>query len=65
MLGGEAATRMSRKPEIMADAAYVVLTKTGCELTGQFLIDDSILKENGITDMDQYAHVPGTISFSL
>lgn len=51
--------KMSRKPEIMADAAYMVLTKTGCDLTGQFLIDDEVLERNGITDMDQYAHVPG------
>lgn len=50
---------MSRKPEIMADAAYAILSKTGCELTGQFLIDDEILKQSGVADMDQYAHQPG------
>ena len=59
MLGGEAAVNMSRKPEIMADAAYEILTKRGCELTGKFLIDDAILAENGVTDMDQYANMPG------
>lgn len=51
--------KMCRKPEIMADAAYAILTKTGCELTGKFLIDDEILSENGVTDFDQYANVPG------
>lgn len=59
MLGGETAMSMSRKPEIMADAAYAILTKAGCELTGKFLIDDEILAQNGVTDMEQYAHVPG------
>lgn len=60
MLGGSTAMNMSRKPEIMADAAYAILSKTGCELTGQFLIDDEILKQSGVEDMDQYAHQPGT-----
>ena len=49
----------SRKPEIMADAAYAILTRTGCELTGKFLIDDEVLRDSGVTDMDQYSCVPG------
>ena len=61
MLGGDEAVKKCRKPEIMADAAYAVLTKTGCELTGKFLIDDEILAENGVTDFDQYANVPGKL----
>ena len=59
MLGGETAVRMSRKPDIMADAAYLVLTRDSREETGQFLIDDEVLKQHGITDMDQYANAPG------
>lgn len=59
MLGGQTGVEMSRKPEIMADAAYMILSKTGCEVTGQFLIDDTILMDHGVTDMDQYANVPG------
>lgn len=51
--------RMSRKPDIMADAAYLVLTRDSREETGQFLIDDEVLKQHGVTDMDQYANVPG------
>ena len=51
--------KMSRKPEIMADAAYVILNKNSKEFTGRFLIDDEVLTEHGVTDMDQYAHVPG------
>ena len=62
MLGGESAVNMSRKPEIMADAAYAILSKEGCEMTGQFLIDDEVLKQSGMTDIDQYSHVPGMCS---
>ena len=57
--GGEAAVAMSRKPDIMADAAHVILSKSDCGVTGQFLVDDTVLMEHGVTDMDQYAHVPG------
>ena len=59
MLGGDTAVKMSRKPEIMADAAYLILTQDSRSLTGKFLIDDEVLKEQGITDMDQYANAPG------
>ena len=63
MLGGEEAVRMSRKPEIMGDAAYFILTKNSRELTGQFLIDDEVVKQNGINDLEQYANVPGKLLF--
>ena len=59
MLGGDAAINMSRKPEIMSDAAYVILSQTGCSMTGQFLIDDQVLLDHGVTDLDQYANKPG------
>ena len=49
----------TRKPEIMADAAYAILTRPSREQTGRFLIDDEVLKEAGITDMEQYATQPG------
>jgi len=60
MLAGEAelARRSSRKPSIMADAAYAVLSKPSC-FTGNFCIDEEVLKAEGITDFDQYACVPG------
>jgi citronellol/citronellal dehydrogenase len=54
LLGGEALMRAARKPEIMADAAYTVFTKPARELTGQFLIDDTFLAENGVTDFEPY-----------
>jgi citronellol/citronellal dehydrogenase len=44
-----------RKPEIMADAAWHVLTASSRELTGQFLIDDEVLARAGIVNLDPYA----------
>jgi citronellol/citronellal dehydrogenase len=54
LLGGDAMMRASRKPEILADAAYAVFSKPSRELTGRFLIDDTFLAETGVTDFDQY-----------
>ena len=55
-------TRMCRTPEIMADAAHLVLTSdTG--VTGNFFIDDTLLAEHGVTDFDRYSVVPGTTRF--
>ncbi len=48
-----------RTPEIMADAAHAVLTRSAREGTGQFLIDDEVLAQAGITDLDRYAVRPG------
>jgi citronellol/citronellal dehydrogenase len=53
----------ARKPEIMADAAYAVLTSDARELTGQFLIDDEVLARSGVTDLDRYAVTPGNRDF--
>ena len=55
VLGGDAMAKMSRTPEIVADAAHAVLTKPATEFTGQFVIDEEILRENGVTDFAQYA----------
>lgn len=55
LLGGKSAVKHSRKPEIVADAAYLILTKPSKECTGNFFIDEEILKEHGITDLDKYA----------
>jgi citronellol/citronellal dehydrogenase len=54
LLGGDALMRMSRKPEILADAAYVVFNKDARQFTGRFLIDDVLLAEEGVTDFDRY-----------
>lgn len=47
-----------RKPEIMADAAHAVLTRASRELTGQFLIDEEVLREAGVSDFSRYAVDP-------
>jgi citronellol/citronellal dehydrogenase len=54
LLGGDAVIRMSRKPEIMGDAAHAILTKPSREFTGQFCIDDKILYAAGVRDFEQY-----------
>ncbi|HUZ33398.1 MAG TPA: NAD(P)-dependent oxidoreductase [Xanthobacteraceae bacterium] len=54
LLGGDAMMRASRKPDIMAEAAYAVFSRPSRELTGQFLIDDNFLAENGVTDFDRF-----------
>jgi len=58
LLGGEEAIKHSRKPEIVADAAYIILTKPSRKCTGNFFIDEEILIENGITDLGKYSVVP-------
>jgi citronellol/citronellal dehydrogenase len=54
LLGGEAMMLASRKPDIIADAAYLVFLKPSREFTGNFLIDDSFLVSEGVTDLDHY-----------
>jgi len=54
LLGGNAMMQRARKPEIVADAAYVIFSKPAREFTGRFLIDDNVLAENGIRDFDRY-----------
>jgi citronellol/citronellal dehydrogenase len=59
LLGGERVMRMSRTPEIMADAAYAIFLKPAKGFTGNFLIDDSFLASEGVTDFEKYRAVPG------
>ena len=59
LLGGKAAVNHSRKPEIVADAAYLILTQSSKQCTGNFFIDDEVLIEHGITDLSKYSVVPG------
>ena len=58
LLGGEQSIRGSRKPEIMADAAYEVLRRPSRECTGNFFIDDEVLASIGKTDLTEYAIDP-------
>ncbi len=57
--GGEDLVKEFRKPEIMADAAYGIVTKPSREFTGQHCIDDTFLFENGVTDLEKYSMRPG------
>ena len=52
---GQDNLRISRKPEIMADAAHVILTQAAKDHTGKFLIDETVLAEHGETDFEKYA----------
>jgi citronellol/citronellal dehydrogenase len=58
LLGGDAIMHMARKPEIVADAAYAVFANPARSFTGNFLIDDNFLAENGVTDFDRYRFDP-------
>jgi citronellol/citronellal dehydrogenase len=53
--------RKCRKPEILADAAWLILTSPAGTTSGNFFIDDTLLKEHGVTDFDRYAVTPGTL----
>ncbi len=58
LLGGESSMARARAPEIVADAAYVVLTSKSREVSGNFLIDEEVLRGAGISDFSGYASVP-------
>lgn len=58
VLGGDEGMRRSRKPEIMADAAHWVLTRSSRDVTGNFFIDDEVLAKMGVTDLSHYAVDP-------
>lgn len=59
MIGGEKLMSVSRKPEIVADAAAVIVSQSSRNCTGNFFIDELVLREQGITDFDHYAMQPG------
>jgi citronellol/citronellal dehydrogenase len=54
LLGGDALMRASRKPDILADAAHMIFCKDSRRFTGNFLIDDTFLAENGVAEFDHY-----------
>ncbi len=58
-------TAACRTPEILADAAYIILNRPAAESTGNFYVDDLVLASEGITDLDKYSVVPGTKDFLL
>jgi citronellol/citronellal dehydrogenase len=64
LLGGEALMNMSRTPDIMADAAYYILSKPSSGCTGNTFIDEDVLAAEGITDLSKYSVVPGASLFN-
>jgi citronellol/citronellal dehydrogenase len=54
LLGGDAVMRASRTPEILADAAHVIFNKPSREFSGNFLIDDTFLISEGVTNLERY-----------
>jgi citronellol/citronellal dehydrogenase len=63
LLGGDKIMRASRTAEIVADAAHIILTKPARDFTGQFIIDDTLLAEHGVTDFDRYRADPSSDLF--
>ena len=59
LLGGDEAMAGSRKPELYADAAYVVLTRPSRQCTGNMFLCEDVLADEGVTDFDQYAYMRG------
>ncbi|MGQ0508555.1 MAG: SDR family oxidoreductase, partial [Myxococcaceae bacterium] len=61
MLGGDEAMEKCRTPEIMADAAYVILTSDpkGKGNSGNFFLDDEVLLRHGVKDLSKYSVKPG------
>jgi citronellol/citronellal dehydrogenase len=59
LLGGDEAVRRARKPDIMGDAAHAILTRPSPEFTGRFVIDEDVLREEGVSDFSGYLMVPG------
>jgi citronellol/citronellal dehydrogenase len=59
LLGGETLAKMSRTPDILADAAAYIFNQPSSECTGNCFIDEEIFAKQGITDLDKYSVVPG------
>lgn len=55
LLGGEQVASQSRLPDILADAAYAIFNRPSRECTGNFFIDEEVMREEGITDLSAYA----------
>jgi citronellol/citronellal dehydrogenase len=58
-------TAACRTPEILADAAYIILNRESASCSGNFFVDDEVLASEGITDLEKYSVVPGTTDFLL
>jgi citronellol/citronellal dehydrogenase len=59
LLGGQMLANMSRTVDILADAAYFILSKPSSDCTGNLFVDEQVLAKEGITDLEKYSVVPG------
>jgi citronellol/citronellal dehydrogenase len=62
MLGGRVKPESCRSPEIVADAAHAILTRDARTCTGKLLLDEDVLRAEGVTDFSSYSMVPGSPS---
>ena len=63
LLGGFVTPEQCRKPEIVSDAAYLILLKKSTECSGNFFIDENVIRESGENDFEKYAVKPGSKLF--
>jgi citronellol/citronellal dehydrogenase len=63
VIGGEELAKHARTPEVVADAARAILLRPSRTCTGNFFIDDEVLRAEGVTDLSRYAAVPGEEPF--
>jgi citronellol/citronellal dehydrogenase len=63
VIGGEELAKHARTPEVVADAARAILLRPSRSCTGNFFIDDEVLRAEGVTDLSRYAAVPGEEPF--
>ena len=59
LLGGDALAKMSRTPEVLADAAFIIFSKPASQCTGNCFIDEEVFAAEGITDLEKYSVVAG------
>jgi citronellol/citronellal dehydrogenase len=65
LLGGDESMARARRPEIVADAAHAILTRPARECTGNFFLDDDVLREEGVTDFSPYRYGEGELGLDL
>jgi len=59
LLGGDEMVKVSRSPDIMADAAHFILTRPAAECSGNYFVDEEVLMAEGVRDLEKYSMVPG------
>ncbi len=64
LLGGEVLAKMSRTPDVLADAAFYILRQSSAECTGNLFIDEQVLAKEGINDLEKYSVVPGATLYN-